>query len=127
MRNACLHLLRERQRRDPAVSVYEDADVVAFLDLGTLRPGHTQKTARLHVTIFESTDGDEAHAHAPWSRSMKKPTSRPRAIRARRTTIRGAPVISESIQPRCTLIATSQAPRQPIPSRTIPPNGAGRY
>jgi histidine triad (HIT) family protein len=37
----------------PAVKIHEDADVVAFLDLGPIRPGHTQIIPRIHVETFE--------------------------------------------------------------------------
>lgn len=37
----------------PAVTLYEDADVMAFLDLGPIRPGHTQIIPRMHVATFE--------------------------------------------------------------------------
>jgi histidine triad (HIT) family protein len=36
-----------------AVVVYEDAEVVAFLDVGPIRPGHTQIIPRRHVETFE--------------------------------------------------------------------------
>lgn len=36
-----------------AVVLYEDADVVAFLDIGPVRPGHTQVIPRAHVETFE--------------------------------------------------------------------------
>ena len=36
-----------------AVVVYEDSDVVAFLDIGPIRPGHTQVIPRRHVETFE--------------------------------------------------------------------------
>jgi histidine triad (HIT) family protein len=35
------------------VVLYEDADVIAFLDRGPIRPGHTQIIARDHVAAFE--------------------------------------------------------------------------
>lgn len=37
-----------------AVTLYEDPDVVAFLDRGAIRPGHTQIIARQHVPTFET-------------------------------------------------------------------------
>jgi histidine triad (HIT) family protein len=37
----------------PAVKLHEDEDVVAFLDLGPIRPGHTQIISRMHVATFE--------------------------------------------------------------------------
>ena len=36
-----------------AVKIHEDADVLAFLDLGPIRPGHTQIIPRIHVATFE--------------------------------------------------------------------------
>jgi histidine triad (HIT) family protein len=36
-----------------AVVLYEDADVVAFLDRSPIRQGHTQIISRLHVPTFE--------------------------------------------------------------------------
>jgi histidine triad (HIT) family protein len=36
-----------------AVALYEDRDIVAFLDRGAIRPGHTQIIARDHVPTFE--------------------------------------------------------------------------
>lgn len=36
-----------------AVVLYEDAEVVAFLDIGPIRPGHTQIIPRQHVPTFE--------------------------------------------------------------------------
>lgn len=36
-----------------AVTIYEDSDVVAFLDHGPIRPGHTQIIPRDHVATFE--------------------------------------------------------------------------
>ena len=39
---------------DRAVVLYEDPDVVAFLDRGPIRPGHTQIIARAHVPTFET-------------------------------------------------------------------------
>lgn len=41
-------------RPDLAVTLYEDLDVVAFLDRGAIRPGHTQIIAREHVPTFET-------------------------------------------------------------------------
>lgn len=40
-------------RPDLAVTLYEDQDVVAFLDRGAIRPGHTQIIAREHIPTFE--------------------------------------------------------------------------
>lgn len=37
----------------PAVKIYEDSKIVAFLDLGPIRPGHTQIIPRVHVATFE--------------------------------------------------------------------------
>ncbi len=42
-----------------AVIVYEDT-VVAFLDIGPIRPGHTQISPRLHVETFEQLAPDLA-------------------------------------------------------------------
>jgi histidine triad (HIT) family protein len=36
-----------------AVVLYEDMDVVAFLDISPVRPGHTQVIPRAHVETFE--------------------------------------------------------------------------
>lgn len=36
-----------------AVVLYEDTDVVAFLDISPVRPGHTQVIPRDHVETFE--------------------------------------------------------------------------
>ena len=36
-----------------AVILYEDIDVIAFLDLGPIRPGHTQIIPRVHIATFE--------------------------------------------------------------------------
>jgi len=36
-----------------AVVVYEDSDVVAFLDISPIRPGHTQIIPRRHIETFE--------------------------------------------------------------------------
>ena len=36
-----------------AVVLYEDAEVIAFLDIGPIRPGHTQIIPRQHVETFE--------------------------------------------------------------------------
>ena len=36
-----------------AVVLYEDAEVVAFLDVGPIRPGHAQIIPRRHVPTFE--------------------------------------------------------------------------
>lgn len=36
-----------------AVMVHEDADVVAFLDIAPIRPGHAQVVPRTHVESFE--------------------------------------------------------------------------
>jgi len=41
-------------RPELAVTLYEDSDVVAFLDRGAIRPGHTQIIARQHVPTFET-------------------------------------------------------------------------
>lgn len=38
---------------DRVVVLYEDADVVAFLDRGAIRPGHTQIITREHFPTFE--------------------------------------------------------------------------
>lgn len=37
----------------PAVILYEDSDIVAFLDLGPIRPGHAQIIPRVHFATFE--------------------------------------------------------------------------
>ena len=37
----------------PAVILHQDAELVAFLDLGPIRPGHTQIIPRVHVPTFE--------------------------------------------------------------------------
>ena len=37
----------------PAVKIHEDADLVAFLDLGPIRPAHTQIIPRVHIATFE--------------------------------------------------------------------------
>ncbi|HEY4216857.1 MAG TPA: HIT family protein [Gemmatimonadaceae bacterium] len=36
-----------------AVPLYEDPDLVAFLDRGAIRPGHTQIITRQHVPTFD--------------------------------------------------------------------------
>jgi len=36
-----------------AVTLYEDENVVAFLDRGAIRPGHTQIISRDHIPTFE--------------------------------------------------------------------------
>lgn len=36
-----------------AVVLYEDGDVVAFLDISPVRPGHTQVIPRAHIETFE--------------------------------------------------------------------------
>src|SRR5262245_4128235 len=36
-----------------AVTLYEDRDVIAFLDRGAIRPGHTQIISRDHIPTFE--------------------------------------------------------------------------
>ncbi|WP_337170176.1 HIT family protein [Gemmatimonas aurantiaca] len=36
-----------------AVIVYEDEHIMAFLDIGPIRPGHTQIIAKSHVATFE--------------------------------------------------------------------------
>ncbi|HEX7051213.1 MAG TPA: HIT family protein [Longimicrobiales bacterium] len=36
-----------------AVVLYEDGDIVAFLDIAPIRPGHTQIVPRRHVETFE--------------------------------------------------------------------------
>ncbi len=36
-----------------AVVLYDDADVLAFLDIGPVRPGHTLIIPRVHVETFE--------------------------------------------------------------------------
>lgn len=36
-----------------AVIVYEDEHIMAFLDMGPIRPGHTQIIAKSHVATFE--------------------------------------------------------------------------
>lgn len=41
-------------RPDLAVTLYEDSDLVAFLDRGAIRPGHTQIITRQHVPTFET-------------------------------------------------------------------------
>lgn len=42
----------------PAHLVYEDEDVVAFLDRGPIRPGHTQIVPRRHVPHFDDLPAD---------------------------------------------------------------------
>ena len=37
----------------PSVRVHEDADVVAFLDIAPMRPGHTVIVPRAHVETYE--------------------------------------------------------------------------
>ena len=37
----------------PAIIVHEDTELVAFLDRGPIRPGHTQIIPRIHVPTFE--------------------------------------------------------------------------
>ena len=37
----------------PAVVIYQDGDVVAFLDLGPIRPGHVQIIPRAHFATFD--------------------------------------------------------------------------
>lgn len=37
-----------------AVTLFEDPDIIAFLDRGAIRPGHTQIIARQHVPTFET-------------------------------------------------------------------------
>jgi histidine triad (HIT) family protein len=44
----------------PAVLVHEDAELVAFLDRGPIRPGHTQIISRTHVATFELLPPDLA-------------------------------------------------------------------
>ena len=39
---------------EQVVAVYADPDIVAFLDRGAIRPGHTQIIAREHVPTFET-------------------------------------------------------------------------
>lgn len=43
-----------------AVIVYEDADLVAFLDIRPIRPGHTLIITRSHVPTFDELDADLA-------------------------------------------------------------------
>jgi histidine triad (HIT) family protein len=43
-----------------AVIIYEDTDVVAFLDIGPIRPGHTQIIPRAHFDTFEELPPDLA-------------------------------------------------------------------
>ena len=44
----------------PAHIVYEDDLVMAFLDIGPIRPGHTQIISREHVPYFEDLPPPEA-------------------------------------------------------------------
>jgi histidine triad (HIT) family protein len=44
----------------PAHVVHEDEHVVAFLDNGPIRPGHTQIITREHVPYFEDLSPDAA-------------------------------------------------------------------
>lgn len=45
----------------PAHFVYEDDLVVAFLDIGPIRPGHTQIIPRVHYDYFEVLPDEIAH------------------------------------------------------------------
>jgi histidine triad (HIT) family protein len=42
----------------PAVKVYEDKDVVAFLDIYPIQPGHTLVVPKIHVDEFQDLGGD---------------------------------------------------------------------
>ncbi len=46
----------------PSHRVYEDDDIVAFLDIGPVRPGHTQIVPRRHFACFEDLPEDLAGA-----------------------------------------------------------------
>jgi histidine triad (HIT) family protein len=46
--------------RVPAVCLHEDDKVLAFLDRGPLRPGHTQIISKEHVATFEELDAATA-------------------------------------------------------------------
>lgn len=48
-----MHFCRIAKHDLPAVVLYEDAHILAFLDRGPIRPGHTQIIAKDHVATFE--------------------------------------------------------------------------
>jgi histidine triad (HIT) family protein len=54
------------RKQAEAVVLYEDADIMTFLDIGPIRSGHTQMKAvyRVNRVAFVFTGGDISHAHA---------------------------------------------------------------
>ena len=45
----------------PSIRVHEDADVIAFLDIAPMRPGHTVIVPRSHVETFEQLPALQAN------------------------------------------------------------------
>ncbi len=45
----------------PSVRIHEDGDVVAFLDIAPMRPGHTVIVPRSHVETFEQLAAAQAN------------------------------------------------------------------
>lgn len=60
MSDACL-FCRIAQRQIPAHVVHEDEDILAFLDIHPVRPGHVLIIPRRHYPYFEDMPADLAH------------------------------------------------------------------
>ena len=45
----------------PSIRIHEDADVIAFLDIAPMRPGHTVIVPRSHVETFEQLAAPQAN------------------------------------------------------------------
>jgi diadenosine tetraphosphate (Ap4A) HIT family hydrolase len=50
------------ERKEPGSVVYEDGDVVAFLDVMPINPGHTLIVPRRHATYLADLEPDEGAA-----------------------------------------------------------------
>ena len=50
------------ERRDPGSIVYEDEEVVAFLDVMPINPGHTLIVPRRHAAYLADIDSDDGAA-----------------------------------------------------------------
>lgn len=81
MPDACI-FCRIAQGSTPAHIVHSDERIVAFLDNGPIRPGHTQIIPRVHVDYFESLDSETAlhvvQAGQRIARAMKQLYAAPR-------------------------------------------------
>lgn len=56
----------------PSHVIYEDASLLAFLDIAPIRPGHTQIIPKKHFPCFDELPGDQLHLIATLGQQIAK-------------------------------------------------------